>query len=449
MLHKVVISELFGQIDMELKLDSDSKITIFTAANGYGKTTLLQLISAFYCGNLAYICQIEFNQIKFYLASYDNNEKLLQHSICFSKIESSQLSYTICNEQTGQISDPLLFDLNDFSHELPPQEVIDICQNLTLEADTHIDIWGNDEYAQTCHTATVNQHPEAVNWHQQLYPDALKELLGPVNAQLIDDKRLDFELNTNQQTHPRQNTYTEQEALTLVEQCAADLAYLFENKTNQYFATCEKLNNTFAKRLIDSNTDVSQLDTESWLNQYKTLAKQIEKIVAFGLLNTQDIDLIEPQDIRKDDLRLLGLFVQDSKIKFSGYQKIMHKVQLFTAMVNHNLTFKAIKIDVNSGFEVYDDAQQHLELTTLSDGEQQLVVLLYQIIMLTDDNQLVLIDTPETGLSSQWQLNIKEQLQQLTDIYTGQFIIATHSANLINDEKALQTKRCAHCGQLH
>lgn len=188
---------------------------------------------------------------------------------------------------------------------------------------------------------------------------------------------------------------------------------------------------------------------DNWLNQYQTLYKSIEKVVAFGLLPEQELDLPNPQDIRQDDIKLLALFVQDSKIKFAPYLSLLKKIQLFTAMANHNLAFKAITIDANIGFEVFNDSQQRIELTALSEGEQQLIVLLYQIIMLCDDNQLILIDTIETGLNSQWQIDIKSQLQQLTDIYNCQFIIATHSAHLISDKKALQTRRCDHCGQLH
>ena len=447
MLHKVVVSELFGQIDLELKLDNSRKLTVFTAANGYGKTTLLQLIDAFYHGDLPYICSIDFNHIKFYLTAKDSQNKFNIHSVCFTKTQATELSYTICDEQSGQISDPYLFDLNDFSSQLPAEEVEQICQSLTLQAETQINIWGNDEYAQTCHNATVNQFPEAVNWHQQLYPDDLKALLSPIKTHFIDANRLEYQFEQANTHEP--SRYGDDNPLTLIEQCAGDLAFQFQQKQTQYLACCDKLNNSFATRLINENTEYGRLETNTWLSQYQTLHQTIEQIISLGILEREQVQLAKPDELRKDDAKLLALYVQDSKVKFSPFEKYLDKVQLFTAMVNHNLSFKAIKVDAHQGFTLFDDNQHQLELCALSEGEQHLVVLLYQIIMLFDDHNIVLIDTPETGLSSQWQNNLKAQLLELSKSYSGQFIIATHSANLIGDEKALQTKRCIHCGQLH
>ena len=435
MLQKVVVSELFGLIDQELNI-SANKITIFTAANGYGKTTLLQLIDAFYHGDLPYIASVEFNQLTFIFN---------QQNVCFTRLNSSQLSYVIGNNDSGQISDPYHFDSHDFSDELPASEIDEICQKLTYDSDTHIDIWGDDDYAQTCHVATVNQHPEAVDWHQQLYPDELKTLLAAIKTQFIDANRVNYAYTTNQDNYQ----HDQPKALSLIEMCANDLAQQFTLKLDQYHACCQKLDASFATRLIDKTTETCDLSQQSWLNQYQTLYSTIEKISSFGLLPEDISQMPSPQDLRENDKKLLALFIQDCKVKFSPYEKLMVKLQQFIDIVNANLCFKSLTIDVNLGFEVLTDNHNIIELNNLSDGEQQLIVLLYQVIILSDDNQLVLIDTPEIGLNAQWQINFKQQLLALTKTYDCQFIIASHSSHIVDDQQALQTKRCDHCGHLH
>lgn len=57
------VTKLFGQFDYTINFDS--KFTILTAPNGYGKSTILKIVNAFATGNTFFINKIIFDKIVF------------------------------------------------------------------------------------------------------------------------------------------------------------------------------------------------------------------------------------------------------------------------------------------------------------------------------------------------------------------------------------------------
>jgi len=431
---RVEISHLFGQIDHQLKIDTATRLTVFTAPNGYGKTVLLNLIDAFYRGDLPFILSVDFKQLEFIFE---------QQSVHFNKLDEQRLSisHKIGNKTSGEQQ---LFDINDFSDGFNPKELDQIYQTIATTAQSQMDIWGNNDFAQQCHEASVNQHPEAVRWNKQLYSHEIKALLKNQPVNLISSQR--FHLTTQNETDLF--NCNNETTLIAIEKCAIDLASEFSAHQQNYEQTAKELDATLPNRLLAQDQSC-ELEPKILHKQYKNLYKTRIELESIGLLQPQVPPLPAPADINQADVKLIDLLVKDLRTKLNLFQSLMNKVDLFIMMVNQNLSFKSLALCPQNGFKVVCDNNKTIKLGILSSGEQQLIILSYQIAMSMQEHLLLLIDEPEAGISSQWQTNLLNTFKQLIKDFNTNIIIATQSAHIIDNQDNLIIKRCESCGHLH
>ena len=79
-----------------------------------------------------------------------------------------------------------------------------------------------------------------------------------------------------------------------------------------------------------------------------------------------------------------------------------------------------------------------MELSKLSSGEQEILVLYYKLIF-ESDVDLLMIDEPEISLHIAWQKNILKDLKEIVKLNNKlNIIIATHSPQIISDNWDLQ-----------
>ncbi|WP_232484020.1 AAA family ATPase [Burkholderia gladioli] len=84
-----------------------------------------------------------------------------------------------------------------------------------------------------------------------------------------------------------------------------------------------------------------------------------------------------------------------------------------------------------------DGADTPLKPSELSSGEKHQLVMLYELIFSGKDKQLYLIDEPEISLHVEWQRQFLDDLQQIAESRGHQFVIATHSPQIINGRRDL------------
>lgn len=74
-----------------------------------------------------------------------------------------------------------------------------------------------------------------------------------------------------------------------------------------------------------------------------------------------------------------------------------------------------------------------LALGDLSSGEQQEVVLLYELLFKVKAGTLVLIDEPELSLHVVWQKQFLDDLFKIIELQKINIVVATHSPQIINN----------------
>ena len=106
---------------------------------------------------------------------------------------------------------------------------------------------------------------------------------------------------------------------------------------------------------------------------------------------------------------------------------------LFLDIANERFLFKSLIIkDGTISVSAVDGSD--VPLSALSSGEQQLLVLYYQLLFEIEPDTLVMIDEPELSMNVVWQRNFLKDLQRIIELRKFDVLIATHSPQIIHDK---------------
>ena len=76
-----------------------------------------------------------------------------------------------------------------------------------------------------------------------------------------------------------------------------------------------------------------------------------------------------------------------------------------------------------------------INLEDLSSGEKHEIILMYDLLFSVSEGSVVLIDEPEISLHIAWQFNFIPDVKKIAQVADFHFIIATHSPQIINDDR--------------
>ena len=336
MLESIAIKKLFGLFDYHIKFDTVENITILTGPNGYGKTTILNIIYHFFNRNSEYFQKLNFASITFYF----QNQKT---------VELKKGEHNVFNE-----------------------------------------------ILQT-----------------KVYLIKEQRLIKPVLENIEADDKSGKDKKT---------------FLNTIELYAEELKKLIEEKQLEAYQIAQKLDSSFPKRLIEAKTVV---DEPIFKKRFAELKDKQSKLQQFGIATSAQ----EIPDYNVESAKVLSVYLNDSEEKLKIYDDLLAKIELFVNIINQkDFAFKSIKISSDKGFSFYQNKQQQeLSLTDLSSGEQQEVVLLYELLFKTTPNTLILIDEPEISLHVLWQKAFIDDLQKIAAIKKINFLVSTHSPQIINN----------------
>jgi len=185
--------------------------------------------------------------------------------------------------------------------------------------------------------------------------------------------------------------------------------------------------------MLNPNGRLSKAEFDERIQKLGVMQKRLQE---FGI--TMSPAVIPQYDESKSDI--LAVYLDDSEKKAAVFDDLVAKISLFvTSLKNKQLTHKTIKIDGKTGFTVVTDNGKNIDLTLLSSGEQQEIVLLYELLFKTVSNTLILIDEPETSLHVTWQKDFIKDILAIAKIQGISFCIATHSPQIINGRWDLTT----------
>ncbi|MFJ7203383.1 AAA family ATPase [Streptomyces sp. NPDC098789] len=96
---------------------------------------------------------------------------------------------------------------------------------------------------------------------------------------------------------------------------------------------------------------------------------------------------------------------------------------------------KHVKYRSQTGVRVLSEDNESLSPENLSSGERQILLLLLNTVLARQNTRLFLIDEPELSLNVKWQRQLMGALMSLTEGTPVQFVVATHSIEVITGHR--------------
>ena len=434
MLESIKIKKLFGLFDYHITLDTTENITILTGPNGYGKTTILNIIYHFFNQQFFYFQKLNFESIHFEFSENkrmeltkrkkkNKEDKNAKFPPFLSDYEIETVDINILLFDNGKEIDKFTYD-NDLRKQIERK----LKRFLPIRQLTD-DLWYDER------TEEPITFDKILNENKEQLPDnffsflkkqgdkksnSIIDLLNISNIYLIKEQRLLRKIfNPNKEENTFVNT---------IELYADELKKLIEETQLEAYKITQKLDSTFPKRLIETTTTI---DEATFKERFTILKEKQSKLQQFGIAISQQ----EVTNYNPENAKVLSVYLNDSEEKLNVYNDLLEKIELFVNIINQReFAFKSIQISNNKGFSFYQNkTQQPLSLTDLSSGEQQEVVLLYELLFKTAQNSLILIDEPEISLHVIWQKAFIDDLKKIAKLKKISFLVSTHSPQIINN----------------
>lgn len=410
MISKICIKNLFGRFDYDI-ITKLGGITIITGPNGFGKSTILQIINALSKGNVEYFLQLDFSSL---VIEFDGNYQ--------TEIKKTKQELEI----DGINIDGRKIDDIQFNHITSRMKGIPIGF-----FDRHTDEWISNEgssyyipYMNSLYLDIFSNESRKKTKKIREKLDEIRSLCG--NVRLITDQRLIRTAITGSD---------EQQVIDVICELPQRLKAQISKVSEEYSSVANNLDSTYPKRLFAAKDGIdNQSEYEAYL---KDANEKFKKLSNYNLVK---MSFIDEKDYNQKYSTALKIYFDDFAKKYKVFQDLIAKLDLFTKIINNRLTFKQIRITRDEGFQVVDaeNPQKVLQLTQLSSGEKQEIVLFYELIFDTPEGLLLLIDEPEISLHIAWQKQFLDDLVEVSKQTAVQVIVATHSPQIVSKHLDLQ-----------
>ncbi|WP_396913235.1 AAA family ATPase [Mycolicibacterium sp.] len=169
------------------------------------------------------------------------------------------------------------------------------------------------------------------------------------------------------------------------------------------------------------------------------LAKRVPDFAEFDLITE-----FNPEEVRrlvssvKEANRFAAYatiepYLESMRARFDALTDAERLIRLITTHANRFLNDKRLIYSPQRGLRVVTDelSVRTLRPSSLSSGERQMLLLLCNALLARVERTLFLIDEPELSLGVPWQRQILTSLLEITEGTDVQFIVATHSIEMI------------------
>ncbi len=414
MISSICIKGLFGRFDYNIKT-KDGGVTIITGPNGFGKSTILQLINGLSKGDLTFFYRLDFSSL---FIVFDNNKEIL-----FEKkgkdlfIDSIQIEFEkylvgpIYRRipWLSRLSSGVFVDRRN-SMRIDESELLTYLTNLDYDSD------------ESFFDYIIDDENENKNGIKKII-DNLKEWSGEVR--IISEQRL---------IKKEYHRHEEDQVVEVINELPKQLVREIESVLSEYSKVANTLDGSYPQRLFSAKDGIKS--EEEYRLKLEEVNDRFNKLAKYNLV---DLEIIQDSKYDAKFSEALKIYFDDFSRKFEVFEPLIQKMDLFTQIVNDRLMFKKVSISRTNGFDVVDsDSKAELKLSQLSSGEKQEIVLFYDLIFNTKADLMLLLDEPEISLHISWQKKFLDDLLKVSSVIPMHAIVATHSPQIINNHWDIQ-----------
>jgi len=424
---RISITGLFGLYDHEITLSRLERVTILHGPNGVGKSVLLRLIAAFFCGRYLEFVSTQFNAFTIILSDgstatiygLEGGELEAQGSL---KVAISGAELT-----SSEFDLPYAMDFEKVAHQIERESPY----ITKLAEGRYYEHRGSQSFTAR---EVVDRYGSAADYSASIQfamdkePATLRQMREKVEVQLVETQRL---LRTPPETFSR----SERKAMVAtVKTYSDDLVRQISRTLSRYGTESQKLDQTLPKRL-SSGTSTPARELEVLKDRLLQLDARQTSLNELGLIDKVSYLATGSEIDALDDViqKVMALYVEDAGTKLDLLDDLARKIRLLLASVNEKFRNKTLSVSRERGLQVQDYKGRPIGLESLSSGEQHELVLWFDLLFKVGANALVLIDEPELSLHVTWQKKFLPELLEISRSGSFDALVATHSPFIIGD----------------
>lgn len=406
MIQSLKITNLYYIYSYEINFAHDENVLILTGPNGFGKTTILQIIN--------HLCSLKLWY--FYLLPFDRIEILFDgtYSLFINKLNSYDNNY-------GDV-EFVMFNKSE-----------DVCESFKFEkqivehfARRHFPIFRMSDANRLDEYLEAHSDMELIELFERNMPNTI-QFLNTQKSAMIEEQRLVV----------KKGSRSNSEYSRTVEDIQRNISIFYTEAQKTYNSASLKIDGTFVKRLSDikPSHDVKHIKKE---RIYREVQKKILEYKKYDLVG--ELEVVSELGVHYNEV--LKLYLTDLYKKLSSIDKYYDKLSTFDRIVSgKHLAYKRLQFKGDE-MKIIGSNGHEIPIRKLSSGEQNLLVLCYNLVFGLDDRNILLIDEPENSLHMAWLQNLLDDYIKIAKLTGCQIIIATHSPAFIHGKWNLTYDLC-------
>lgn len=408
---RIRINGLFGTFNHEIRLNNN--VVIIMGENGVGKTITLRMIEAIFTRNLDYLISKEFEEI---IISFHKETWTIKRVLNNDK-QYPEYGLRIKSSRKG--TDPFVVTIGMLMPRLP-----------SFFERVGEDKWYNrrigEYYTRAELIERYGSESPVLN-----YPDWYIHQCQQNKVTLIKTQRL------------YQPTGRDDRQILSVKKYSRDLSALMQEEISKAAKSTGDLDRTFPKRLLRQLRSNKKYSSSEILLQLRDLEKHRLELSDLGLLTETEAKDTIINELDESDATMLSVFhlyVKDSWEKLKRYDKLYEKLSLLKEIINSRYKHKIFTVDSIKGFVILPhdlNPEKEIPVEMLSSGEQNELVLFYELLFKCDSKDFILIDEPEISLHLEWLQAMINDLIRISEKNSVSLLIATHSPDLVGENYEL------------
>ncbi len=423
---RIEIDGLFGELDYNLEIPKiggkhPGQLMLLYGDNGTGKTTILSLLhhmlsKADAKGHRSFVARTEFKRFKI---SFANN-----FSLAAERPQGGPGPYTLILRKDDIVVDSVTVSARMDDDEIRVtsgdvdegrlQAIFDRLERgratsffLSDDRNLNSDIFDDDDLAEDDFSLHLTIHD-----YQRIKKRRYRDKAN-------SDVRLNSSISRVMQWMRRQ-------------------ALRASNENQQ---TASQIYVEIVKRISSGAADQANRDSarSAIQSRISSIAERTEDLVDLGLFagipSNEFYNLISK--LAPDEVSLVAYildpYLESLESRISDIESVGNRVVKFRDSINSFFNRKSLSIDVDNGIEIRTLDLNKLTPTHLSSGERQLLLLLANVLLGTSTGGVFIIDEPEISLNVKWQRKLMGALLEIAYDSDIQFIIATHSIEILSN----------------
>jgi len=427
MIERIQVKKLFGLYDYDVTMSQSPAVKILTGPNGYGKTTMLLAINHLYRSDFWYFHFLDFEQMTIILS-----EQVVD-------IRKRNKAAVLANDENRADET----DANVY------EEKVTLLDKEGREIETVV---VTEEYVLSLVYDTRRR--VALREPQQFSDE---ELLARYYTQRDDDYMLEHSRNISlalqeyetkylpAQRQYNNATWIQREYRPMryyhyeIDHVNDEICTLYRRTQNAFASNSQRIDATFISRLVKRENSYSKNELQNKLDELKKRMDGFKELNLFSNMELLDYSLEEGASYEKLDTAL-SLYVDDMNAKMDKFEELYQKMSLYKRVVtNKVLSEKTIDFSEEGLSVTNTNGRKLRDLHKLSSGEQNLLILYYNLIFKSNRKTILLIDEPENSLHVAWQSKMLDDYMDMAETTGCQILMATHSPTFINGRWDLTT----------